>query len=203
MVMIYMHKSFEATDNNDESTHNDFFMEDIDPSIWYSLWECWSTRPQADATHIRIKAQSLLAIQKGAIKLASTGNQVASSKQYWQSTWNKLSADAIKFASSTWPTRLFRLYSISPPVVVINTPAASHIISDTLSLSLTLPSLTGSVCEVCYNPSQLTLRCPVLSRDTLLKLKAIHEGNMKKKPLGLTPTSTTSWPALCKEPTLP
>lgn len=93
--------------SHEESTFNNILIEGVNFSICHSLWNYWAMHPQADATDVACKAQTLLANQKEATKSANTDNQATSSKQYGSRTWNKPSVLAIEAGSSTSPTRSF------------------------------------------------------------------------------------------------
>lgn len=60
---------------------------------------------QAEVTDIALKTQSLLAIQKGAVKPRNINNQDAYGKQYGKRTYDKPSAYTIEIGSLTLPTR--------------------------------------------------------------------------------------------------
>lgn len=160
-----------------ESTSNNIFIESVDFYIYQSLRKYWSTNPRADMTDIMFKEQLLLAIQIWAAKSTNTKNQAAFHETYWKCSRNNLPAYEIEIKSSTSLTRLSENRSKSPPVLPINTSSTSHTKLNTLSSSSTLPSLTTSTWEVCYNQSLSSLTCPVLQRERLATLTAIREDN--------------------------
>lgn len=157
-----------------------YFVEGVDRPICHSLRKNCAMHHQTYVTNITFKARSLLAIQKGAIKPASTKNQATSSKQNGKRTWNNLSAHAIEIKSSASPTQTSQHRSRCPPVHVIHIPAASHSTSDTSSSSPMLPLLGASNCEFCCIPSLSTISGPVPPCDALALLAAIRNGNMKR-----------------------
>lgn len=132
-------------------------------------------------TDIVFKALSLSTTHKGATKPANTNIQAAGSKAYRKHTWNKPSPHAIKTRSSTSLTRASRYGLRSLSVFAIHIPVASCTRSDTLSSSLTLPSLAAAACEVSYIPSHSTLSCCLSPHNWLAALHAIREGIMKKE----------------------
>lgn len=126
-------------------------------------------------------AQLLLSISKGSTKPSHISNQNATAKQLGKQSWRNASANVVDTGFTQSPTQSSRRQSNSPPVLAIILSTSSFTKTETLSLSLTLPSLATSICEICYDHANFTLGSPLLSRKVLPKLARVREGYLRGK----------------------
>lgn len=80
-------KSCNMADVYDESTIADIFIDKVDSSVSDRLHEYCATHLCADVSDFVFKAQSLLEIQKGSMKPASSCSQAARSKPFARCNW--------------------------------------------------------------------------------------------------------------------
>lgn len=87
----YSAKSCKVADIYDESTLNNIFIQDVDPSTCYRLWRTWATHTQAHMTNTAFKAQPLISNSK---RSSQTG-QHQQTRRIQQDVWNAYLDEAL------------------------------------------------------------------------------------------------------------
>lgn len=166
-----------------EGPLNDVFIKGVDACICHSLRHYWVQNPQKDLTDIALLAKSFLSIRKVAgVDTNSIQVDRNQSKTSNRRSWNSHPI-TIVIATHTISTqnRSSRHRSKSPSVLHVQklrrqTPPSNTTPSSPSSMSI----LNHSFCRVCYDPSHLTQKYPLLARDSFAALAEMQSSNMQK-----------------------